>query len=294
MSLEQNSSDKVHQRPETWNDDHTLQADTVIPAPEHRDDKHDKKRMSLKTKVGLLLAGLGIAGTAGVVGKSMAGGENNAPAPRAPEASAPVTPGTQESQASTPEASATPEQEVATGEFGISAAEFKDNPEALVAEYYNQRNKYYIAGADEKAANADDRFEVTMDEYVQELSVKPDQAFMNDLFVEGWQDNQALVDYINSEIHVANITRRVRLETFSGGTEDKEPYVRETILDSVQVDSTDPLVTSDRWHEQDNRDMNTAEEVLEGDTNDNTGGSTFTWVEVDGLMKISDVSHNLG
>ncbi len=74
MSLEQNSPDQVHHRPETWNDDHTLSAETVVPAPEHRDDKDEKKLGWKKPVAAVALLGAVAAGVFGGA-KAIGGGE---------------------------------------------------------------------------------------------------------------------------------------------------------------------------------------------------------------------------
>jgi hypothetical protein len=246
-------------------------------------------RYSKKQKFGAAVA-VAVVGTGAFLGiKTMTNGGGNDHESTVPSTttSAPANPGKTDPTQTSGEA----EPQARTGDFGISAADFDGNPEILVQEFYKQQNEYFIAGADEKAANADERFQVTMDEYVGSLSAPIDEAFIENMFVKNWDSNSRLAGYVSAIEEIAKTTRRVRLETYSGGTEDKEPYVRETVLDNA-VTSVDPLTTSVRWHEQDNRDMNTAEEVLTGvDPNEQVGGETFTWVEEDGLMKISDITH---
>lgn len=256
-----------------------------LKAPEQQPFTHDTTETNSRNwkRPVIGLVALGAVLGAGLTGYK-ASGNDKAPAERdttEPVASAPVTPGkSEETQPANPEGES-------TTAFGISAAEFEANPEQLAREFYAQLNEYYIAGADEAAATADRKYEITMDEYIHEISEPIDIEFIDNLFVEGWQDNPELAEYVHSVEYVAQTTRQVRIMTYSGGTDNIEPYVRESIVDEV-VATTDPLTTSVRWHGQDNRDMNIAEDVTTGeDPNQNTGGSTFTWTNVSGQLKIS-------
>lgn len=229
-----------------------------------------KGKIAVAGGVAVVATGLVGAAAGGVFG----GSEKTAPDQR-PTASAPEKP------------SATEEYK-----FGLSTAEYANNPEALATAYYDQQNAFQIAGATEEAANADKRFEMPLLEYVDYISKDIDAAFVDAFLIDNWQDNPHLVAFVDANIDVAHSTRALRLTTYSGGTEDKEPYVREVVLDEVSG-TVDPLTTSARWHGRDNSDMNTAEESATGvDPNTETGGSTFTWVDVDGELKISDVTYN--
>ena len=78
-------------RPETWNADNTLDAETRVPAPEHRDDK-DKNKGSLKNRVIVALASLGLVG-GGVAGYSALKGGEAPERTDTPSAGATKTPG---------------------------------------------------------------------------------------------------------------------------------------------------------------------------------------------------------
>lgn len=239
-------------------------------------------------KVGGAVAGLVAVGGA-IAGVAASGNNEATPNETRPTASAPANPGETGSVAPQPEA------DPASGpfEFGIDASEFAGNPELLAKEFNRQNNQYWIAGADEKAAKADERFTMTLEEYVTHLSSEIDAQFIEEMFVPNWEENPELAEFVNTNIKIAHGARQLRIATYTGGEEDLEPYVRETIIDEA-IGTVDPLVTNTRWHERDNRDKNTVETMLEGSTvdpNTQTGGTTFTWEVIDGQAKISGVSY---
>lgn len=86
--------------------------DTVIPAPEHRDDKHDKKFDWRKPAAAVALLG---AGAAVAFGIKTVGGEESNPAPeRNPAASATPTPGSTETSIPTPSETPSPSESTET------------------------------------------------------------------------------------------------------------------------------------------------------------------------------------
>jgi len=179
-------------------------------------------------------------------------------------------------------------------EFGLDVATYEKDPEALARAFNEQLNAFYIAGVDEKVASADERYTMSDSEYVDILSAEIDQEFIDALFVENWQNNPNLVELVDGFKAVAHSTRWGRLVTYAGGTENKEPYVQEVILDEV-TGTLDPLTTTARWHGFDNRDMNTVENSMTGvNPNTETGGFTYTWKVVDGQLKISDSEYYAG
>lgn len=173
-------------------------------------------------------------------------------------------------------------------EFGLSATEYAKDPEALAQAFYAQMDSLFIAGINETTAHADERYEMSDNEYIDMISSEVDEQFIDNLFVEGWQNNPDLATYVATVIETAHDTRWGRLKTYSGGTDDKEPYVRRIVVDEASG-TTHPLTTVVRWHGYDNRDMNTAEDGMTGlDPNTETGSETLTWKNVDGQLKISD------
>lgn len=273
-------SDKLND-PAYWND--KLRSKTAKVPVEHR----DVQKPGIAKKVIAAIAGVAVLGGGAFVGvKTLAGGGDSAKPEARPTNSAPVTPGETAGSTET-------KTDAASGpfEFAIPAAEFETNPHDLAVEYNSLFNKFLIAGADEKAAHADERYEMVGSKYVLTFSKAIDQKFVDELFVDDWYKNEELAQYVDRTMEIAHDTRQARLLTYTGGTEDKEPYVRETILDEI-AGTTNPLVTSMRWHEHANTDMNTAEDVLTGvDVNSQYGGQTFTWKNVDGQLKISGISH---
>lgn len=276
MSLEQNSPRTSDKRPETWNPDNTLNAETRVPAPEHRDDK-DKKGMSLKTKVGLVLAGLGIAGGGAAV--STLGGESAERAPeRSPASSAPANPGEAKNQEK-------------SSEFGISAEQYKNNPEQLAQEYYRQQNAFLIAGMDQKAAESERRFEFADDaQYISELSAPIDAKFLEAFLVDGWETNPQLSDAVANMLTIAHRTRELRMLSYNAITDEYEPYEREIVVESVDG-TVSPLVTNTTYSERDNGSETTVDNNMFGqDVNTMGGAESITWTVVDGQLKISDFS----
>lgn len=242
----------------------------------------EKKKGSLKNKIVVALAGLGLVG-GGIAGYSaMKGGE-------APErtdttsAGATKTPGTKIEKA-------TPEQAPAAG-FGIPAEKYKANPELLGQEYYRQLNEFRIAGATEEAASSDRAYEITKEEFVAEFSTPINSEFIEDMFIPDWETNPELADYVHAELAIATRTRELRILSYGGGTDAIEPYVRETVPESIQG-TVDPLRTSTRWVGRDNGPNTSVADNMDGqDVNTMAGGETLTWVNVGGQLKIADVTH---
>ena len=260
------------------------------------DDDNSHNRLGWKKPVAAL-ALLGTTAVAGFIG--LKGDSDKAPVDRTatePVASAPAKPGkAQESETAKPEQTATPEQTASpeaqpAGEFGISAAEFENNPEQLGREYYAQHNAYWIAGATEEAARADRSYEIPMEQYVAEISAPIDNAFVEAMFIDEWEANPALLDYVTTEIAIANRTRELRLLSYVG--DNPTPYVREDRIESMTTTGAPIITTSTRWTGYDNGPETAVANNMDGqDVNTMAGGETFVWVNVDGQMKISDISH---
>jgi hypothetical protein len=258
--------------------------DTVVPAPEHRDDKHDKK-FNWK-KPAAVVALLGAVGAGAFIAKGQGGDRPNAAPDRSPAASATPNPGASETAKPGKSETAAP---APSSEYGLAASEFANNPEKLASSYYEQLTAFEIAGIDEKAANDDHLFDVGMGPYVAEISKPIDQAFIDGLFAPGWEDNPRLASYVENQLNIAHQVREVRMRTF--GSQDEEPFAQFITPTETTVRGHSPLITATAWAETNNADKNHAEELLTADSlQDQTGTDVFEWGEFDGQMKIVDVS----
>lgn len=275
-------SDKLND-PEYWNQKH--QGKTAKVPREHRDDKHETTSLGWKKPTAALaLLGAVAAGAFGVNKLS----DKNDTSP--PKAEATVSASTNQGDSSEAE-----NKEPATYDFGISAAEYENNPEALGKKFYEIYNSFLATGATEKQATSDDRLKMGDIEYSRYISQDVDQAFTDDVFVQNWEDDPELAAYVNNLIEIGHITRHGRLATYPVGTEEDIPYERQYIVDNVGG-STNPLITNINWHGYDNRNENSVEEVIivDHDINNDTGGDTITWVEENGQLKISSIDYYTG
>lgn len=278
-------SDKLND-PAYWSK--KFEGETAVVPKEHRDDRH-KEKTGLGWKKPAAAMALVAATAAGVFGGAKAlGGDNDTEPRQEPSASAPANPG------ETGNTGETETGEPAAYDFGIPAAEYQSDPQALGNKFYERFNEFLAAGATEEEAHADDRYKMGDIEYSGHISEEINQAFIDDLLVDGWENNPELTSWVNSMLEIGRITRHGRLVSYPVGTEEEVPYVRQIVVDSVDG-TTDPLVTNIRWHGYDNRFENNVEEVLTGeDPNTKTGGDTITWVEEDGTMKIADIAYYEG
>lgn len=238
------------------------------------------KKVSPFKKAGVALGSLAAVVALGIGAKSALGGEST------------------ESQSTTgnsaPANAGETEKAEQAFEFGIPAAEFQNNPEALVQEYYNQINALRIAGATEQAAKSDRAYEISKEEFVNEFSAPIDADFAEALLIDNWQSNPDLAEYFTTEFEIANRTRELRILSFGGGTNAIEQYEREKVMTSAEG-TLDPLTTSSRYTERDNAEMTIVKDNLDGqDVNTMGGGETITWVNVDGQLKISDITYFAG
>lgn len=250
-------------------------------------EQERRRKLGPLAKVGVVLGGLGLAGTLGLVGKSMGGGEA-APAPEKGTAtSAPVSPGESE----TPASSET-ETVDAPVEYGISAAEFENNPEAIPKAYNDQLNAFRLDGATKEAYDSTDYLSMELHEFVDTISTPVDQKFVDELFIENWDQNPALADYVLAELQIAQRTRELRLLSYNGvDNADMEAYYRERVIESTETTGKPIITTSTLWSERDNGPKTSVDDNSYGtDVNTFAGGDTFVWVNEGGKLKISDVS----
>ena len=175
-------------------------------------------------------------------------------------------------------------------EFSLSAAEYENNLESLAEKYYAQENKFMIAGISKEVAESEKRFEAGDDVYLKKIVSPINDKFVEDLFVEDWKSKPKLAEYVNGILKLADTTKYARINTY--GDYDDEPYERSTITDEIVVDTATSSTTV-TWHGYDNRDLNHVEDsLLTGvDPNDEYGSLTISWENVDGKMKIANVSY---
>lgn len=280
---------KVPRTMDYTDDERALAREIQGRAPSTQEEER-KKGLGLKGKVGLVLAGLGIAGTAGLVGKSMGGGEP-APAPeKSPATSAPVTPGETPAASESPTTAETETPE-APVEYGIST-ELESNPEAIAEAYYGQYNAFLIDVATREAYDSTDYLAMDLTDFVETKSVETNQKFVDELFIENWDQNPALAEYVSRTLQIAQRTRELRLLSYNGvDNADLEPYYREKVIQSTETTGAPIITTSVSWTERDNGPKTSVMDNLNGpDVNSLAGGDTFIWVNEDGKLKISDIS----
>lgn len=202
--------------------------------------------------------------------------------------------GSAENPAPTPDTTATAitgETDNSTVEFGISANEFANNPEALANEYYTQHNTMMVSGITQEVRNADRRFELTDREYVSEIAQPIHEEFVDKMFVSNWEENPELANYVNTLLEISLDTKEIRLKTDPTKSENTEPYERKLVLEKV-TGNISPLETSVLWVDEDNSALNQGEEFSTGAYSSGlTGGETLTWVNEDGILKISNITH---
>lgn len=275
-------SDKLND-PAYWSE--KFEGKTAVVPKEHRDDRH-KEKTGLGWKKPAAAMALVAATAAGVFGGAKAlGGDTNTEPRQEPSASAPANPG------ETGETGETETGEPSAYDFVIPAAEYQNDPQALGNKYIERYNEFLAAGGTKEEASSDDRFKMGDLEYSRYISEDVDQAFTEDLFAPGWEDNPKLASYVNSVLEVGHATRHGRLVSYPVGTEEEVPYVRQLVIDEASG-NTNPLTTTIHWHGYDNRHENNVEEVLTGqDPNTATGDATFTWAEVDGELKIASIDY---
>lgn len=236
------------------------QPDAKVPV-EHQDDRKDG--MSLKTKAGLLLAGLGIAGTAGFVGKSLAGGGEASPAPTTPEASAPVTPGPAETQAPSPEV------ETEMDKYGINVADYPTFEEAVKA-FYQKKEEYYASSSDK-------------------MDQPGDSKYLDALFGPDWASSDELGEYVSDTQALSVIISTNHFATGENGTTEYEHTIQVTGVEDVSEGSGQVagLVTV---HTTDNI-MDTVLAMNNTENLDDYAQFHLTFTDVDGYWQVTEVDN---
>lgn len=257
---------------------------TVIPPKEHRDDKDEKKLGWKKPAAAVALLGAVAAGAFG--GVKALGGESDSNSGRPnvePSASAPATPGG-EVTPSNPETEATAEPiELTVDRY--------DNGESLTRAWMEQYNDWMMAGATPETAENRDPI-LGLEEYIDSVTNPIDEAYLSALYVSDWQERPQLVKEVDdyTRIHHAIVYANMGT-TDSGEPEDVEPYESTWDLTSVEeVSNTgDEIVVEYHYEVSDNSDRNRAEEfVTPTYSTPVPGGTRTTWIQENGVWKISD------
>lgn len=256
--------------------------DTMVYTDEERElarqkqqEVHNAKK-SKRTKLIASVAGGAVLLAGGTfAGMKFAGGGDSGPAPdREPAASAPQNPG---------------ETEVKTVEWGADATELLDTWQ-LAQNFHDQQAQFLIAGIDTSTVDSDRQFEIGQEAYIDEISAPIDQAFLDAWLAPGWEKNPTLVEKADNWIALAHQTRDLRLRTDS--PDDEELFTQAYETTSITVDAQDEMVVRTEWQCVMNTDKNRAEEIFPDIVDAcRTGSYTFTFTEVDGKAKISNITN---
>ena len=251
---------------------------TVIPPKEHRDDKDEKKLGWKKPAAAVALLGAIAAGTFGGM-KAMGGGEKTDILPAQPTASAPANPGETEASEST-------ESDYAPVELTVERYQDGD---ALIRAYNAESNKWVMSGVDKE-----DAIDWTDPEgSIRLISQEYDEAYIDALFVSDWQERPQLQEMIATFTSQHEIVLNTSIMTTdSTQPEDKEPYEqREDVTMTEVVEATpDQMVVSYRYEMWSNADQNRGDLYIEN-VNGREGGATVTFLNEDGVWKISDIKY---
>lgn len=257
---------------------------------EHRDDKHEKKAGFWTRGKVLVAGGVAVAAAAAAGIGLTQGGDNNTEPRQEPGASAPATPGTNETPAPSETAPSDPETDAPVGAVELSAEEYT-NGEQLSRGFVEQTNNWVMAGATPELVENRDR-SMSVDEYVQSVAGPIDEAYINALIVPGWENDESLRTFVEQVRNSHRIFLKAYIGTMLSGT--GEPYKYYASITSAAEESATPeqIVGSYRYVGHDNFDKNNAHEYITDSQEGTTGGSTVTWVNKDGSWKAADVEYN--
>jgi hypothetical protein len=235
--------------------------DTVVPAPEHRDDKHDKK-FNWK-KPAAVVALLGAVGAGAFIAKGQGGDRPNAAPDRSPAASATPTPGEQ--------AKPSPEVESKMDKFGINVADYPTFEQAVTA-YYDKLSSYFASSSDT---------------YEQ----PGDPQYLDALFGSDWQTNSELAAYVQANQDSSVTISTNHYATGENGDTEYEHTIKVMGV-SDTTESSEQVAGIVNIHATDNI-MDTA---LSGFTNtgenlDSYGSFHLTFHNVDGYWQVSEVDN---
>ncbi len=254
---------------------------TVVPPKEHRDDKNDKKLGWKKPAAAVALLGAVAAGAFGGM-KAMGGDEKIDIRPTTPTASAPANPGETEAPQNTGSEYAPVE---------LTVERYQDG-DALIRAYNAESNKWVMSGVDKQDSIdwADPEGSIRL------ISQEYDEAYIDALFVSDWQERPQLQEMIATFTSQHEVVLNASIMTTdSTQPEDKEPYEqREDVTMTEVVEATpDQMVVSYRYEMWSNADQNRGDMYIEN-VNGREGGSTVTFLNENGVWKISDIKYLAG
>lgn len=226
-----------------------------------------------------IIAGTTVAGLllTGVAGYATLRGNNN-------DRDTAPTGGSDRSASASPKAGETKAM-LPVPEFGISASEYARDPQGLPHEFARQLNTLWNTGVTKEIVSAEERYQMSDEDYTLLISEDIDAAFTEKLFVPGWENNPQLVSFADALMKVAHTVRHVRITLYPRGTSTADPFVREITVEDINA-TANPLSTSFTWYGHDNRDQ-----LYNGHkvpTSDDTGYIDLTWANIGGELKISD------
>jgi len=260
---------------------------------EPTESKPEKRRVSLKTKVGVGIAAAALLLGGGSVAAKKAMNQSH------PQTTGPIPTSPSPSASKSAEASPSPtasaiDTEPTEASLEIPASLIND-PKALVETYENRITQWDNAGA-----THDNAYEAMMssteniDEYAARVAAQYDKEFTDALLVKDWQSNPELKYAFDNIMRVHKETLALFIYTSfrESDAADKQPYMRGQIgkFDSV-TDQTDKSVTVvTTAHDYDNADLNRVGEALTagkkviGEKNQ----VTLTFIVENGQTKLSD------
>jgi hypothetical protein len=279
--------------------EHGLEVPAVSPpAGERHEDYFPKESETTSKKPNVMRRIIGgTAATALLIGggfvvKSMVGSEK-APSAENPArnpdrtVSAPATPG--EATADTPTGSEI--ESPKGGPVALSAERYKDGA-SLVTAWNTQNNEWTMSNATKETKENED-LSISREKYVAQINEPVDDAYINALLVQNWQENPNLVEFVEARVRNHYNTVFINLATTdSDRPEDIEPYEagRKVISSDTISESNEEIVAAINYERWDNSDKNGANDLLKDPINGVVGTDTLTWTNVDGVWKISDFS----
>lgn len=239
-----------------------------------------------KGKRPLIIGGSALAAAliAGGAWLGLSGGDK-ADEPKAePTASAPASPG---------ETPATAETPLSTGPVELSVEKYQD-PETLVRAYVKQEQAWIDAGKDKLPATIEDADPYPTNQAAVDYAIgATDDKYVKALFVEDWESNPSLVDYVeerktmhDSELNLYFLT----IPELSQDDADIEPYDGTQEVSAVRElsSSDDERVIEFDWTASDNSALNRGGTYLKNPVDGTYGTTKLTFANVDGIWKVSD------
>lgn len=275
-------SDKLN-NPAYWSE--KFEGKTAVVPKEHRDDRH-KEKTGFGWKKPAAAMALVAATAAGVFGGAKAlGGDTNTEPRQEPSASAPANPGeTKETQ--------DPNDEISDfAPVALTVENYQDGDQ-LIRAWNSERNKWVMSGVDmeEEVDWADPEASIAG------IAADYDTEYIETLLVDDWQERPQLYDMVVSYIDQHRIVLNASIMTTdSTQPEDIEPYEegQDVTMTRIEESTPDQMVVTYRYSRWSNADQNRGDLFIEN-VNGKEGGETVTFVNQDGVWKISDIKYFAG